>query len=161
MAQYLFDHGHAYSLGSISTEEDLKGAPRRGVSINPPPKDGRCDCCKRHIRDLPPFGKAGDPLVGDFSGMKLVKVWRRDFPKDAEAEAIYARFFTDSDTEEEHQNAWARLVQQYGEAKANNIRGAVHAAGQIGSAWLCRECVVLDEAQYFARRWNTVTTEPA
>ena len=35
-----------------------------------------CDCCTRHISELRPFGKAGDPLKGDFEGAYIVKVYR-------------------------------------------------------------------------------------
>jgi len=46
------------------------------VRINPPPSDGRCECCRRHVSELKPFGGPGDPLVGDFSGALLVKHFR-------------------------------------------------------------------------------------
>ena len=36
--------------------------------------------CGRHVRELEDFGGAGDPLVGDFYGAKLVKKFREDFP---------------------------------------------------------------------------------
>lgn len=48
--------------------------------INPPPKDMCCQICHRHVDELEAFGGAGDPLVGDFTGEKLVKHWREDFP---------------------------------------------------------------------------------
>ena len=71
MTTKIFDGNGAVSLGSISNEKDLKIKAR--ININPTPKDGRCDCCGRHISELTPFGKAGDPLVGDFDGELLVK----------------------------------------------------------------------------------------
>ena len=46
------------------------------ININPPPSDRRCDCCGKHIDELKPYGKAGDPLGGDFNGALLVKEWR-------------------------------------------------------------------------------------
>ena len=30
------------------------------IHINPPPPDRRCECCRRHISELKPFGGAGD-----------------------------------------------------------------------------------------------------
>lgn len=47
------------------------------ILINPPPSDKRCECCKRHISELKPFGGPSDPLVGNFSGALLVKNFRR------------------------------------------------------------------------------------
>jgi len=43
------------------------------ISINPPPPDGCCEHCGKSVKELKPFGKAGDPLVGDFDGALLVK----------------------------------------------------------------------------------------
>lgn len=46
------------------------------ILINPPPQDMKCECCGKHIDELKPFGKEGDPLKGDFNGSKLVKIFR-------------------------------------------------------------------------------------
>lgn len=48
------------------------------VQINPPPEEGCCECCGRHVSELKPFGGPGDPLVGDFTGAFLVKHFRQD-----------------------------------------------------------------------------------
>ncbi len=53
---------------------------RRKILINPPPNDGKCMICGRHVRDLEAFGGPGDPLVGDFSGAKLIKQYREQLP---------------------------------------------------------------------------------
>ncbi len=50
------------------------------VWINAPPDDLRCEICHKHVDVLEPFGGAGDPLVGDFAGAKLVKKFREDLP---------------------------------------------------------------------------------
>ncbi len=49
------------------------------IHINPPPQDRACEVCGR--KDMKPFGKAGDPLVGDFNGALLVKIFRSMSPK--------------------------------------------------------------------------------
>jgi hypothetical protein len=46
------------------------------IQINPPPSDERCEGCGRHVSEIKPFGRPGDPLVGDFSGALLVKHFR-------------------------------------------------------------------------------------
>ena len=50
--------------------------------VNPPPADGRCECCGTHMSELKPFGGSGDPLVGDFTGALLVKKFRELIPQD-------------------------------------------------------------------------------
>ena len=84
MTTKIIDNNGVVSLGSISSETDLKEKAR--ININPPPEDGRCDCCGRHISELTPFGKAGDPLVGDFDGELLIKKLRAVGPYDEKAE---------------------------------------------------------------------------
>ncbi len=85
MATVMFEMNGCISLGSIANEQDL--LPKEGVvSINPPPKDGRCYCCRRHISELKPFEKGEDDFVFDFDGEYLVKTWRPAGPRDQEAE---------------------------------------------------------------------------
>ena len=50
------------------------------IIINPPPEDGTCDFCQRHVGELEAFGGPGDPLDDVFSGAKLVKSFRYDYP---------------------------------------------------------------------------------
>ena len=57
MARTFIDSNGIVSLESVDNEEDLK--PRPGININPPPSDGRCMCCGKHISELKPYGKAG------------------------------------------------------------------------------------------------------
>ena len=94
----------AISLWSVNKEDDLK-PNLSNLNLNPPPIDGRCSCCRRHIRELQPFGKftdrlrdmleahrelidsyghswkssgihVNDPKVEDFEESLLVKTWR-------------------------------------------------------------------------------------
>ena len=83
MTQFMINENGVSSLGSISEYGDLDVMP--GININPPPADGKCQVCGRSFERLKPFGKAGDPLVGDFDGALLVKTWRREGPYDEEA----------------------------------------------------------------------------
>ena len=62
-----------------STKEKILEAleeKKKGISINPPPQDGNCEVCGKNVKDLKPFGKEGDPLVGNFDGALLVKTYR-------------------------------------------------------------------------------------
>ena len=61
------------------------------ISINPPPRDRRCECCGKHISMLKDFGGKG------VKGAKLVKTFR----------------------------------------------------GTIGASWECRDCICLDEKEYY------------
>ena len=87
MAKALFKGNGCFSLGSVENEGDLK--PRPGININPPPVEGRCQCCHKHISELKPFGGPGDPLVGDFSGAMLIKIWRAYGPFCEKEESAY------------------------------------------------------------------------
>ena len=89
MTQILFKENGVVSLLAVSKEEDLRRPCR--FFINPPPEDCRCEVCGRHISELTPFGGPGDPLVGDFSGEKLVKTFRIDFPYPDEIEEVMRR----------------------------------------------------------------------
>ena len=53
------------------------------LRINPPPNDACCEVCHKHISKLKPFGKAGDPLVGDFNGQLLLKTFRPMAPHES------------------------------------------------------------------------------
>ena len=89
MAKILVKNKNAICLYTVEEEKDLKPIPGL-ANINPPPQDGRCDCCERHISELKQYGKAGDPLIGDFNGALLVKVWRPGGPYDEEAERAFS-----------------------------------------------------------------------
>ena len=84
MSEVIFNRNGIISMGSVDGEKDLK--PRPGINLNPPPPDGRCECCGRYISELKPYGGPGDPLVGDFTGAYLVKRFRPGAPYDEEAE---------------------------------------------------------------------------
>jgi hypothetical protein len=136
------------SLGAISKEEDLKLSRR--FQINPPPEDGCCDVCGRHMSELTPFGGPGDPLLGDFSGELLVKIWRRMGPYDEKAHKAWQ--------EAEAQTGaigldevlpW--LITKYGKERAEKISLLVEAWDQTGASWECRDCIILDDDEYFEK----------
>lgn len=81
--KHTMGNGTCIIPGAVA-EADYEAEPdrrdRRPVIINGPPEGRCCQICGHHISELDPFGGAGDPLVGDFSGMKLVKKFREDLP---------------------------------------------------------------------------------
>jgi hypothetical protein len=98
--------------------------------INPPPKEGRCNLCGRHVSELKPFGGPGDPCVGDFSGALLVKRFRSEGPP-LTAEEIAAHETYDEEWEE---------------------HGPANAANSFGPSWECRDCIVLNDTEYWEVR---------
>ena len=162
----MFVEGRAISLGSIDSEADLKPIPDR-INIHPPPLDGRCDCCGKHISELKPFGKEGDPLVGDFNGELLVKRFRGG-PIDEETENALGEALG-------HLMFGGRRVSAPGEAIEHLINGGLRAIGDLEnrlinkygkekgeryfksynnnpmSSWECRECIALADHEYWQK----------
>ena len=132
----------------IENEDDLQ--PKPGININPPPSDGRCDCCGRHISELKPFGGPGDPLVGNFTGSFLVKGYRNLGSYDADAEKAYeeAKNRYEADGFDDPLD-W--MIDKYGKEKAEDLYYANEGYYQVGSSWECRDCMVLDMDDYFKK----------
>jgi hypothetical protein len=235
MAKTILENDGCVSVGSIDREGDLKLRPGL-LNINPPPSDFRCECCGRHVNELKPFGKAGDPLVGDFDGALLVKRGRAFAPRDEKTERIYQEYLDRARSESHYEEAEqpitvdcgmeeggpvvsfsvedirdihervARfqpadhfrkegspaiptvdeilaelMAANYGTEEAESITRAVAeraeelmaldlgtkeaerliltvcAAGQVGSSWECRDCIVLSGEEYHEKlrqRWE-------
>ena len=134
------------SLGAVSKEEDLG----LGIRINPPPSDGRCQVCRRHISELKPFGGPGDPLVGDFDGELLVKRWRHMGPYDEEAEKSWQEAQAQTGAKEP-EKALLWLITRYGKERAEEICISMEAWEQTGASWECRDCSALDHDEYFEK----------
>jgi hypothetical protein len=120
------------------------------ININSSPEDRWCDCCGRHVSKLTPFGKAGDPLVGDFDGALLVKKYRRAGPYNEQAETAFKRVEEIMEEEGhagEDPEEW--MIKKYGKEKGQQYLNAVYAYGCIGSSRECRDYIVLDEDEYF------------
>jgi hypothetical protein len=148
MATTFFNNNGIVSFDSISSEEDLKLSP--WININPPPSDGKCQCCGRHISEVKPFGKAGDPLVGDFEGALLIKKFRPDGPYDEESEKAWdkaEKHLTDAGCEGKDPLEW--LIKNYGEEKGEYFYWSFQLHCSISKSWECRDCAVLDTDEYF------------
>jgi len=134
------------SLAAISKEGDLKLSRR--FPINPPPQDGCCRVCGRHMSELKPFGGPGDPLVGDFTGELLVKKWRPMGPYNEEAEKAWKEAETEAKEPKDIEH-W--LITKYGKKKTGQILISVEAWAQAGASWECRDCSILDDDEYFKK----------
>ena len=129
-------------------EEEIEVARKRRFQLNAPSSDLRCDCCDKHVSELKPFGKAGDPLVGDFDGALLVKKYRPSGPYNEEADKILGELFRSDISMEEYDDALVELAKVHGEEKINRLSLAMQAYDAIGKSWECRDCIVMDTDQY-------------
>ena len=151
MTTKIIDNNGIVSFDSISSEEDLKLKPR--ISLNPPPTDGRCNCCGRHISELKPFGKAGDPLVGDFDGALLIKKFRPDGPYDEEAEIAFEKAESLYKSEG-YKGPIDWMIDNYGKEKGEDLYWSAALYGSAGKSWECRDCAVLDADEYWEKRFK-------
>ena len=150
MSELLFEGNGITSLGSVDGEEDLKPIPGK-ININPPPSNGRCDGCGRHLSELKPFGKAGDPLVGDFDGALLVKQFRSDAPPDEELNKIINELF---DSEDDYDKVLNKLIDKYGQEEAEGMMLYYELSNQVGKSWECRDCICLSSKRFHRMRKN-------
>lgn len=144
----LWGNGPTY-LERVDGEEDLKLRP--GINVNAPPGNGKCHCCGRHLSELKPFGKAGDPLVGDFDGALLVKTFRRDFRINKELETIWEECCSNCHSEEESRE---RLLKKYSEEEAEFLIAHESMFTQVSAYWLCRDCIILDEDEFHEKLYS-------
>jgi hypothetical protein len=153
MIKALFEGNGVTCLLSIDKEEDLQLRP--GININPPPSDGYCDCCGRHISQLKPFGKAGDPLRGDFVGAMLVKGFRADAPPYERVKEIMEEFFGACRSSEDYNKARDKLIEKYGQEEAEEIILHDQLSNSVSVSWECRDCICLSYKRYY-RLWKNL-----
>lgn len=155
----LIDTDTCISVVSISTEEDLKCDPRK-ININPPPANGRCQCCGRQLSELKPFGTAGNPLEFDLDGELLVSSWRRLCPRDENSERLFAKYFGNCRTEEDFEFERKLFDDEYGQGEASNLLMFMNASSLMESVWLCRDCIVLSEEEYYLKVYDGTRKRP-
>lgn len=123
---------------------------KKTIRINPPPHDHRCEVCGKGEKELKPFGKAGDPLVGDFNGAYLVKTFR------SMAMPVENKKFIKLLKEHEKKDSWdgfeKALDKEFGKEEAKQILFRDQLANTVEASWECRDCAVLDGEEYFKRR---------
>lgn len=116
------------------------------IQINPPPSDRKCYRCRKHVDKLKPFGKAGDPLVGDFRGAKLVKTFRTLVEQGSYPEL-------DNILEEndrlmlENNGIWdssveKKLTNKFGKNLVDIAFSYDQACNTVNASWECRDCII-------------------
>jgi rubredoxin len=125
---WISNGNRALEILSISEEfekeEDYKLTQYRRILINPPPPGGRCKVC----------GKQSE----------LVTRWRPNGPYDKEAEKAWEKWEKATD---EDPMPW--FVAEYGKEKGERLCSAGMAWDQVDVSWECRDCVVLNDEEYF------------
>lgn len=106
--------------------------------INPPPSDRKCERCKKHIDELTPFGGPGDPLVGDFTGIKLVKNFRPMVSRK------HLKYNID-DYMENGQFNENKFLETYSTKDLEDLWFEEQLASIIEASWECRDCFLEDD----------------
>jgi hypothetical protein len=126
----------------------------------PPPKYDRCDCCGRHISELTPFNKNDDPLVGECDGELLMITRRRLTAYDEKAEKAYdhvKKLMEKEGQANDCPSKWFKKI--YGEELGGRYSITVEAYRQVDYVMECRDCVELDEEEYFEQIRKTYLTK--
>lgn len=112
------------------------------IAINPPPQDRKCQRCGKHTSELKPFGKEGDPLVGNFEGALLVKTFRAMNEEiDTELDNINAYLQEIGDTKG-WEEAIRRSEEKFGKEKTDQAIFYDQLSNTVEASWECRDCIV-------------------
>lgn len=123
------------------------------ISINPPPQDGRCECCRRHVSELKVYGGPGDPLVGDFTGAKLIKTFKSLTYSIKEYDIILDEVEQASKNQNNNYESFEEmLIAKVGEKEAVNLMLYSQLVGTVGAEWICRDCILLDDEEYYKKK---------
>ena len=123
------------------TPDDAKTGTRRTILINPPPEDGRCECCGRPMSELAPFEG------GDFAGALLIKNFRSMAPANALASMVTPDVLADDGSVDD-----AKFVAKYGKDKVDQFYFAEQLACSVSPSWECRDCASLTDEEYFGKK---------
>lgn len=132
-------------------EEIKKGKDDNGLMLKSStgPSDGRCERCRRHFSELKPFGKSGDPLVGNVEGLFFVNINRTLVPYDPESDRLWAEYFDKCQTQDDKEEARKAFIQQFGEEELEQLEWYMYLSCQLERFWLCRDCVILDAWEFW------------
>ena len=108
-----------------------------------------CDCCGRNISKLKPFGKEGDPLAGNFEGSILIKKFRSAAPK-VKNEKWNRIIENYTETYGRNYDKFEKdMILLFGKEEFERLYMWEQANGTIGASWECRDCICLDDDEYF------------
>ena len=130
--------------GAVCKEEELNQIGR--FYINPPPEDGRCELCGRHISELKPFRDPDHPFIEIFGNELLMKKWRPEGPYNPEAQKAWKAAEKEVP---EGKDPLPWFVSKYGEEKGKRLYWSGQLSGSIGPSWECRDCAGLNTNEYF------------
>ena len=100
----------------------------------------RCMKCGKHVDELKPFGKEGDPLNGNFEGLKLVRRYRTMLEETIEKyEQILSEYKHDPETGTDN---ISELELKYGEENIDSAFLYDQLSNTIESSYECRDCII-------------------
>jgi hypothetical protein len=161
MGTPLFDLPNWVSMETVDCENDLKAVPGK-INVNPPPEDGRCQCCGRHLSEVKPFGGPGDPLAGDFTGARLLKRFRPNVPPDSEAWIGVSEVLLEQlDLEKNADNLLQLLITRFGREKGRKFYDwYVGYPYLVVKSWECRDCACLNDLEHWDKRKEAALSRP-
>ena len=127
------------------------------LHINPPPSHGRCECCFRHMKEVPAFGGAGDPLVGDFKGAKLIKTFRAHTYHRKEWDKILNEVYEACRGTEQWEDFEKELIKRVGKDRAEKLLGYDQSVNTVSASWECRDCVIVYGKDFFDKKHKHYT----
>jgi hypothetical protein len=94
-------------------------------------------------------------LVGDFTGLPIVKVYRYDFPK-PEIPSKYSGYISEDGEIDEQ-----KFIGKFGLEEFHQAISFLHAMSIVSSYWLCQDCILIEDrdefcgkCEYFFERWK-------
>lgn len=135
MGEYFIKEERVCSLFNVTREEDLK--PRPGLNMNPPPGDGRCECCGRPISELKPF-----PSEGLLKGAYLIKSYREPTVLGEWEEEI---MYESQEQVPGEPNRW--------------IKAEFDFSGPLDMNWECSECFILNDEEFYEKMNERIERE--
>lgn len=121
--------------------------------------DLRCDCCRKHVDELLPFGGAGDPLVGDFTGRKIVKIFRPMTYHQEEYDEILDKLNELCRSVQCWEEFEDMLIERVGKEKAEMLMFYDQLVNTVSSSFECRDCILLSDEEYHKKRYQTQENE--
>ena len=103
------------------------------------------------MNELKPFGGPGDPVAGDFSGELLVRTYRANLPTDLEAEKAWEEASKSLKGATQGKDFLPWFIANYGEEKGKSLYEYGVVGQTISASWECRDCIALDEDEYFEK----------